>query len=524
MTGIERLRGFARRMDELSVWPGGAKLLDIAGQIERELREERDRWESDLYEAEVAWNRVLAVVTEMERHVSGVEGAEDSPVARWACELRRALKSDASDSVEQQKPSCADAAEAPDVTSESPKVTRDPSKDVSMSAYDLLPQEEREAIAWVREHGGMDAVKRHWECLSYYADPVPRAYAEKRIAKRQRQIDESHAALRRRNERIAELERRLSEAVSAQLASDAALYDMRRELRDVCEANGVEPGEDPLRAMERHVENLTAVVENLRLLLNARAMPEGMEWLVEAWPRFEDDVPLKFGDMALIDGEADMIEAVQLWIHGRPVIYGDGGSQQLERGERVKRPASKVLDADGAEIRVGDEVFCTNGHGPFEVTRIVYADQLRVICDDEKNGHLNVFPESITHRAPVIAADGKPLREGETVWLMTSGREIRVDKIEHRPEGFYALELFADGSKRHSAPVSILAHERPVADSWERIEEDADALAEAEINGEGSYNAANDYCTRHGLKDGTVWVLVAQDLVRRAKALAERDR
>lgn len=36
MTGIERLRGFARRMDDLGVWPGGAKLLDMADQIERE--------------------------------------------------------------------------------------------------------------------------------------------------------------------------------------------------------------------------------------------------------------------------------------------------------------------------------------------------------------------------------------------------------------------------------------------------------------------------------------------------------
>ena len=66
-----------------------------------------------------------------------------------------------------------------------------------------------------------------------------------------------------------------------------------------------------------------------------------------------------------------------------------------------------------------------------------------------------------------------------------------------------------------------LTHESP--DTWERLEEDVDALAEAEINGEGSYNAANDYCTRHVLKDGTVWVLVAQDLVRRARALAERS-
>ena len=35
----------------------------------------------------------------------------------------------------------------------------DPAADVSMSAYDLLPDEDRDAIAWVREHGGLDAVR-----------------------------------------------------------------------------------------------------------------------------------------------------------------------------------------------------------------------------------------------------------------------------------------------------------------------------------------------------------------------------
>ena len=36
---------------------------------------------------------------------------------------------------------------------------RDHAADVSTSAYDLLPQEDREAIAWVREHGGLGAVR-----------------------------------------------------------------------------------------------------------------------------------------------------------------------------------------------------------------------------------------------------------------------------------------------------------------------------------------------------------------------------
>lgn len=135
--------------------------------------------------------------------------------------------------------------------------------------------------------------------------------------------------------------------------------------------------------------------------LDRRLMPPGMEW-----PRFEDDAPVKFGDVALIDGYADMVEAIQLWIHGRPVIYGDGGSQQLESGERVKRP--------------------------------------------------------------------KP------------------------------------------AP---LAHTKPEpSDSWEQLEDDATMPPEAYCVGNGLYNQLNE------LDDFSAVELFARDLVRRAKALAERER
>ena len=92
--------------------------------------------------------------------------------------------------------------------------------------------------------------------------------------------------------------------------------------------------EERKERMKRHIAELERKcaerkleTERLRSRIDEmrpRLMPEGMEWLVEAWPRFEDDAPLKLGDMALIDGDADMVEAVQLWIHGRPVIYGDG--------------------------------------------------------------------------------------------------------------------------------------------------------------------------------------------------------
>lgn len=100
-------------------------------------------------------------------------------------------------------------------------VERDECEVTTMSAYDLLPDDDREAIAWVRERGGLDEVRRRWKCLSHYADPVPRSCMEKRLARLQRQIDESHAALRRRNRWIAELEHLLCKEMSYSLRRDA---------------------------------------------------------------------------------------------------------------------------------------------------------------------------------------------------------------------------------------------------------------------------------------------------------------
>lgn len=152
MTGTDRLRAIAGAWDE---WGLGGALTEIADEIERERAE-------DCYRMGLDYGTVWRVVADMERHCLGHEGMEDSPVARWARELRGALKSDASDGHDTQNPSWHDPADAADVTSDAPKVTRDPAEDVSMSAYDLLPQEDREAIAWVREHGGLSHVKEEW--------------------------------------------------------------------------------------------------------------------------------------------------------------------------------------------------------------------------------------------------------------------------------------------------------------------------------------------------------------------------
>ena len=269
MTGIERLRELVAGINPITVVFGvtmtaydrkhkevaGVRLrdflADIADQIDRELREERSRWDDELCDAQMDKTCVMAVYLEMNRHVLGHEGMEDSPVARWARELREALGGDG----------------------------RDPAADVSVSACDPPSQEDRDAIAWVREHGGLDAVRRRWECLSYYADPVPRSCMEKRLARLQRQIDESHAALRRRREIISELNRRAC--------------DLTRENAE----------------------------------LRKRAMPDGMEWPTV------DGKPVDF--VTGYEPSLGVLEAVSIYSNGACEEFMPRASalEERERGE-----------------------------------------------------------------------------------------------------------------------------------------------------------------------------------------------
>lgn len=117
MSGIERLRAIAGAWDE---WGLGGTLAEIADQIERERACDADTIENIRL-------IVGGVIDEMEHHILGHEGMEDSPVARWARELREALGGRADE-------------EVTDVAT------------IRKDAYD--------AYEWVREHGGLDSVKR----------------------------------------------------------------------------------------------------------------------------------------------------------------------------------------------------------------------------------------------------------------------------------------------------------------------------------------------------------------------------
>ena len=254
----------------------------------------------------------------------------------------------------------------------------------TVSAYDLLPDEDRKAIAWVREQGGLDEVKRQRR------DSVPRAAYERNLAKRQRQVDESHAALRRRNRWIAELEHLLCKEMSYSLRRDAGCL------------------------------------------------------------------------------------------------------------------APEVLDADGVEVREGDTVWRVETG---EQCKVVEVDSRSVSVDFRVDGdgtkHTgSILPANLTHRAPVLAADGRPLKKGETVWSTNYGAEYVVCKVGQHS---VTVEFWHEGIATHGviAP-SHLTHEQP--DTWERLEEDARQL-DIDLN-----DTADDYPR----------MSFCRDLVRRCRALAER--
>ena len=392
MTGIERLRELADKYAELGkdhttidVVPSGMAMLfsSIANQIERERACDGDT-------AENIRLIVGGVIDEMERHVLGHEGMEDSPVARWARELRAALGG----------------------------------RDEEVTDVATIRKDAYDAYEWVEAHGGLDAVKEEWRSR------VPYDKHEERRQRLINHIAECEEALGRRNERIKELGRR--------------------------------------------VNDLTT--ENAEL--HRRAMPEGCEW-----PRFEDGEPVRIGDkFECWCGDTEVVGSVTI-MEGRSVlnrsqphafIVSDGPF--TAHGERVKRPAPKVLDADGAEIRVGDIVYLLPGDwcGKFPLLGCHEWDAMKVISlsYNHDTGRIECgttssyvvcrpYPSQLTHRAPVIAADGRPLRDGEHVYHVETGAELVVKELP-KPGEYQAVVVFAPpASHLTSFDPDQLTHERP---------------------------------------------------------------
>ena len=377
------------------------------------------------------------------------------------------------------------------------KPKSDAAEYVSVSAYDLLPQEERDAIAWVREHGGIAYVKEEWNARSNLKRSLETAQAK--VKRQQRHIESIQSKLSERREHI---------------------ENIANDVRNQCLAFGVDVSE---------CDDEFDMLHDLNEALSKRLMPPGMEWLLDVWPKWSNGEYCKFGDWWTADKYGDYEpkqltrlafftpEQLREWEQDEGDNFGYEWdfmrpSDTTYRPDKAEPPAPKVLDADGVEIRVGDTVCGTRDMEPM---RVVDTDSRecgfkRIKCEKEGDGFW-FCPDELTHKLPVLAADGRPLRKGEHVYHVETGAELVVNELP-KPGEYQAVVVFAPpASHLTSFDPDLLTHER--FDSWERMEGDVTMPAAT-------------YCERMGIEveEGCSFVEpMARDLVRRAKKLAERD-
>ena len=198
--------------------------------------------------------------------------------------------------------------------------------------------EDREAAEWVREHGGIAYVKDAWNVRSNLDRQLEKAQAK--VERQQRHIRHIQRLCRERRERIAEL--------------DKTIVEMR-----------------------------------------PRLMPEGMEWLVEAWPRFEDDGPVRFLDDFERCGDENGIAVVTMYSDGSFAL----NFRAYSKGERVRRPA--ILAADGEKLEAGQTVWHVDTGHEYVVVEPSYGKtvvvRLAKYDDAESEQHA---PDKLTHERP----------------------------------------------------------------------------------------------------------------------------
>lgn len=297
-------------------------------------------------------------------------------------------------------------------------VERDGECATTVSAYDLLPEEDREAIAWVREHGGLEAVEK-------------------------------------------------------------------------------------------------------------RLMPEGMEWLLDVWPKWSNGEYCKFGDWWKAEKYSEREprqlsrlafftpEQLREWGQDEGENFGYEWdfmrpSDTTYRPDKAEPPA---LDADGNRIEPAMDVWWICEGDELGI----HAEKLHVESIGE-DGFVECSPfnggtwveldstELYVHK-PVPDADGEPIREGDTVYVLGFGEPLTVKGFAD--DGRVLMSFHGENSLGYKP--SKLTHEQP--DTWERLEEDA---------GKNPF----DYCKDVGHRLDTCEnseAYKARDLVRRCRALVEKE-
>lgn len=111
------------------------------------------------------------------------------------------------------------------------------------------------------------------------------------------------------------------------------------------------------RNMARSRERCAAMAEAAST--GKRVLTERERRILAMWPRFEDGEPVMIGDE--VDGLGGEIIEVYIAENAAAIWNNFGHHMHLSLGERVKRPAPEVLDADGVLIKADDTVWHEDG-------------------------------------------------------------------------------------------------------------------------------------------------------------------
>lgn len=204
-------------------------------------------------------------------------------------------------------------------------------------------------------------------------------------------------------------------------------------------------------------------------------------------PQFEDGEPVQDSDMEEIGGMATCCVYTDGSWSFNPDEHEDEKNPKgwvTQRGtkkERIKRPSPKVLDADGVEIKAGDTVYRVEGDWYGHVIRfdVDEHEEAIVLCDSMKSP-----AKYLTHKEPVLDADGMPIKEGDTVWddlgVKYSVYQISFDDAS-------PMILVANGGESFwSHAPSSFTHQEP--DSLEKLCNDMKHNREASL-----FNFANRF-------------------------------
>lgn len=176
---------------------------------------------------------------------------------------------------------------------------------------------------------------------------------------------------------------------------------------------------------------------------------------------------------------------------------------------------------DGNYVQLGDKAVANSGEnaGKEFIVRNIYFEgahgKLRSSVSDGCYWNWKSADTRVKRPAPkALDAEGVEIKVDDTVWLK-DGTELLVEEVNR-----YGARCF-DGEIRMTLDPKSLTHTQP--DSWERLERDAEkSICDYFGSSSSPDSLCEDGCP--GLNSPvSCGVLMKLDLIRRAKALAEKE-